>query len=217
MDTQRKMQPRARPAPKDGDTPPAKPSATHVIADVGLLRVTVEMGGRTYQEDLRDQALIETDFDGINAALSEHAARFAWWAMLAARAAAKARRARRLYERVKAEAYARLERDLERLGKKTTVVAIESAMRSDEKVIAAQQVADDAEDQSETLVVARQTMQARKDALLELARNFRSASDQGLEVRGSGEGQTMRPTNAAAGAAAAMAKRVGALYDDDNE
>ena len=49
-----------------------------------LLRVTVEVGGRTYDEDLATQAAISPDVDSLNEALATNPGRFAEWAMLEA-------------------------------------------------------------------------------------------------------------------------------------
>lgn len=153
-----------------------------------LMRVVVEVAGRTYDEDLASQAFIAPNVDALNDALATNPSRYAEWAMLEALAksevAAIDGKVALLETEIKereAQAYLDIVQDPRNSGAaKPTVDAIKAMVVVDEKrvgLVRKKQALDAvclvAQDNQNKLAVGRKTMEEKKDSLLELSRNWR--------------------------------------------
>lgn len=152
-----------------------------------LMRVVVEVAGRTYDEDLASQAFIAPNVDALNDALATNPSRYAEWAMLEALAKSEVAdidgKVALLETEVKereAQAYLDIVNAVVPGGKAPTVDAIKAMVTVDEKridIVRRKQVLDvarlAAQDNLSKLGVGRKTMEEKKDSLLELSRNWR--------------------------------------------
>jgi hypothetical protein len=152
-----------------------------------LMRVVVEVAGRTYDEDLASQAFIAPNVEALNDALATNPSRYAEWAMLEALAKSEgadidgkiARFDTDVKER-EAQVYLDMINNVPAGGKVPTVDAIKAMVTLDPRRIALvrqRQALDDArivsQDNQNKLAVGRKTMEEKKDSLLELSRNWR--------------------------------------------
>jgi hypothetical protein len=151
----------------------------------GILHIRVELGGRVHEGDLALESKVDltgAGFAGLNQALADHPGLFAKWATLEILARTKAEG----LERERGAKYAELYTHLEAAGASTdadgrrakpTVEKIKSEIlkRPDYKAILERQAV--ANEELGLLMVARQTMQARKDVLLAVASNLRAEQD----------------------------------------
>lgn len=147
-----------------------------------LMRVTVQVGSRRFDEDLATQALIVPDVEALNEALATNPSRYAEWAMLEALARAEHDRIggsisvldsdiKELEARIYLEVLSR---------ERATVDAVKAAVITDSRRLAlvkrrqeleAAQV--EAKGNLDKITVGRKTMEEKRDSLLELARNWR--------------------------------------------
>jgi hypothetical protein len=153
----------------------------------GLMRVVVEVAGRTYDEDLASQAFIAPNIDALNDALATNPSRYAEWAMLEALAKREVAdidgKVAVLDSDVKereAQVYLDMINNVPPGGKAPTVDAIKAMVTIDPRRIALvrqRQALDamqlEAQDNQNKLAVGRKTMEEKKDSLLELSRNWR--------------------------------------------
>jgi len=153
-----------------------------------LMRVVVEVAGRTYDEDLASQAFIAPNVGALNDALATNPSRYAEWAMLEALAKSEgadidgkvAVLATDVKER-EAQAYLDIVNAYASSGEKPpTVDAIKAMVMVDVKrieMVRRQQALEAArlvsQDNQNKLAVGRKTMEEKRDSLLELSRNWR--------------------------------------------
>lgn len=159
-----------------------------------LLRVTVQLGNRKYEQDLGLDAQAPVDLQGLNDALAAHPGKFAWWGMLEVLARAQYEELESTLKRLEAELFtaysARLaaapppaEKEGKRPRQGATLDAIKARVAVDrERVALAERVAR-AKLDYEQLMVGRQTMLQRRDTLLAIASNMRAEMDANLSVR----------------------------------
>ena len=152
-----------------------------------LMRVVVEVAGRTYDEDLASQAFIAPNVDALNDALATNPSRYAEWAMLEALAKSEGAdidgKVAVLDSDIKereAQAYLDIINAVPAGGKAPTVDAIKAMVTLDParlELVRRRQVLDAArlvsQDNQNKLAVGRKTMEEKKDSLLELSRNWR--------------------------------------------
>lgn len=157
----------------------------------GLMRVTVQIGPRRFDEDLAAQAAIRPDVQSLNDAMANTPSRFAEWAMLEALAITEcdaiSGQIKRLDTDVKdreARAYLEIVNSVPAGQKPPTIPAIEAMVQTDaartELVLRRQELEVallDAEDSKRKLSVGRKTMEERKESLLALASNWRKEMD----------------------------------------
>jgi hypothetical protein len=163
-----------------------------------LMRVVVEVAGRTYDEDLASQAFIAPNVAALNDALATNPSRYAEWAMLEALAKREVAdidgKVAVLDSDVKereAQAYLDIIQDPKNSGAaKPTVDAIKAMVTVDAKRVALVVVRRGLEearivavDNQNKLNVGKRTIEEKKDSLLELARNWRQEMTSTLTVR----------------------------------
>lgn len=144
----------------------------------GPLHVRVELGGRVYEDDLEAWVRADTDPTGLNRALAEQPGRFAWWAVLEAKAQGQAEQAENHRATKHAELYGHYEAALVRhedgeRRTKPTVEAVKAAIQKHPDYQRALAALAAANEQAGVLLAARQAMQERRECLIELARNMR--------------------------------------------
>lgn len=163
-----------------------------------VLRVLVEIGGETFDEDLKLQAMIEPNIDALNEALSKNPGLFAKWAMLEAKARVQYDAGIGSLNALDAEI-----KDLEaRLfgkyqeflstpsgGRGPTIDAVKSRVADDPELVTLyakrKQLAIgviEAKASLELLIVGRRTIEQKRDSLLALASNWRQEMERGLAV-----------------------------------
>lgn len=158
----------------------------------GLMRVTVQVGPRRFDEDLAAQAMIRPDVQSLNDAMATTPARFAEWAMLEALAISECDGISGQIKRVEtdikdreARAYLEITAATTAPGEKPpTIPAITAMVQVDAarlQLVARKQELEsallDAEDARRKLAVGRKTMEERKESLLALASNWRKEMD----------------------------------------
>lgn len=165
-----------------------------------ILRVTVQIGSRRFDEDLATQARIAPNIDALNEALATNPGRFAEWAMLEALARSQWEDIVGRIENVDADikdeearAYLAIVESVAQGDKPPTVDAIKARVQLSPRrmELAAQRrelkaAALAAKDAMERLIVGRKTMEHRKDSLLALASDWRKEMDGRLQVRETG-------------------------------
>jgi hypothetical protein len=161
----------------------------------GLMRVTVQIGDRRFDEDLARQLFIAPDLGGIDEALETGPARQAEWAMLAALA-------RTEHDEIKGaigvietqikdqEAKTYLEVVAAAIGPKMTVDAVKAMVQIDPARLALvaqkqemEQKLREAADSLRVLEVGKETMKDRKDYVIERARDARAEMQARMSVR----------------------------------
>ncbi len=161
-----------------------------------LIRVNVEVAGRTYDEDLASQAFIAPNVDALNDALATNPSRYAEWAMLEALARSEVAdidgKVAVLDTDIKereAQAYLDVVNSVAPGGKAPTVDAIKATVTLDaQRILLVRRRADldaariAAQDNQSKLGVGRKTMEEKKDSLLELSRNWRQEMNTQLTV-----------------------------------
>ena len=164
---------------------------TQLDDKIKRLRIRVTLDGKTYDEDLGLQADVQMSYDGLNRALAEHPARFAWWATLETLARARHEELEAQLKELDATLFGKYQEDLASIGtnargeqvvKDPTLDRIKAAVTLDtQRQTLAASVASAKRD-LEQLTVGRQTMQQRKDVLLAIASNWRAEMDYQLMV-----------------------------------
>lgn len=159
------------PVPEAGSSP---------ARSTNLMRVTVEVAGRRYDEDLADQATVRPDVESVNDALASLPARFSEWAMLEALAKGEVNaisgQINVLQSDIKvleAQLY------LKYVGTGTVDAIKAMVTTADERLalvrrmqdLATAQVA--AEENAAKIAVGRKTMEEKRECVIELARNWR--------------------------------------------
>jgi hypothetical protein len=158
-----------------------------------LMRVTVQVGERRFDEDLAAQALITPNIEAFNEALATHPSRYAEWAMLEALARAE-------FDRI-GGSVAVLDADLKELearvyleilrssDAKLTVDGVKARVISDERRLALVKRGQEfeaarleAKGNLDKITVGRKTMEEKRESLLELARNWRQEMQGKLTV-----------------------------------
>ena len=147
-----------------------------------VLHVSVELGGRVFQGDLETEARVDWTLDGLNQALAEHPGRFAWWATLEVLARTQEEGLERQRAMKHAELYSHYEAtlsstDVEGKRSKPTVEKVKSEVLKSLDYRAVQERLAAAAEAHGLLTVARQTMLAKKDALIAIASNLRAQRD----------------------------------------
>lgn len=159
-----------------------------------LMKVTVQIGDRRFDEDLATQAFIAPDLAGIDKALETGPARFAEWAMLKALAQTE-------HDDIKGnigvietqikdcEAQAYLDVVNAPVGPKPTVDAVKAMVQVDPRRLAlvARKQALEVElrasaDRVRILEVGKETMKDRKDYVIERARDARQEMQSKMSV-----------------------------------
>lgn len=161
-------------------------------ANAGLMRVTVQVGARRFDEDLEQQAMITPNVEALNDGLAKNPARFAEWAMLEALARAEVdglvSNIATLDSDLK-ELEAAVYLEVIRREEKLTVDAVKATVTTDprrlslivrRKELETARLA--AKDVLEKVMVGRKTMEQKKDSLLALASNWRSEMATKLQV-----------------------------------
>jgi len=157
----------------------------------GLMRVTVQIGPRRFDEDLAAQAMIRPDVQSLNEAMATNPSRFAEWAMLEALAISEcdaiSGQIKRLDTDVKdreARAYLEIVGAVPVGQKPPTIPEITAMVQTDAsrvELVRRRQELDaallDSEDSKRKLSVGRKTMEERKESLLALASNWRKEMD----------------------------------------
>jgi len=181
---------RAEPS-DEGMQPPAQPSP------ISLMRVTVQIGDRRFDEDLATQAMITPNIDALDDALAKNPSRYAEWAMLEALAESEVGDIRKqinvldtdikeLEARIYLEVIAA---PVPAGAKPPTVDAIKAVVTIDPRridLVRRKQELEGAEltarGNADKIKVGRKTMEEKKDSLLELARNWRQQMQTQLSV-----------------------------------
>lgn len=158
-----------------------------------LMRVTVQIGDRRFDEDLAAQALIAPNVEALNDALATNPSRYAEWAMLEALARSEhdqiGGRVNVLDADIK-ELEARVYLEiLDDIGTKPTVDAIKARVITDPRRLALVKVRQEmeaaqveAKGNLDKITVGRKTMEEKRESLLELARNWRQEMQGKLTV-----------------------------------
>ncbi len=175
---------------------------TPVKEEKSLMRVSVEVAGRRYDEDLASQAFIASNIDALDDALATNPSRYAEWAMLEALARREvadidgkiAVLDTDIKER-EAQAYLDVINGQGPIagavpgGKGPTVDAIKAMVTLDPQrllLVRSRQALDaariSAQDNQNKLKVGKDTMEMKKDSLLELSRNWRQEMNTQLTV-----------------------------------
>jgi len=153
------------------------------------MKVTVEIDGNRFTEDLGLQVTLQSDIDGLNIALSEQPGRFAWWAMLEVKSRSIHDDLEAQSKLLEAELFTKYQTSL--MGgvvkstgelKAPTLDSIRSAIAMDERMQAVQARLRKAKLDCDQLRVGRQTMEQRRDALLAIASNCRAEMEYRLVV-----------------------------------
>jgi hypothetical protein len=160
------------------------------------LRVTVEVAGRKYDEDLAAQAFVAPNVDALNDALATNTSRYAEWAMLEALAKSEGAdidgKIWRLETDIKereAQVYLDTVNATALTGGKPTVDAIKAMVTLDPRrleLVRQRQALEDgrivSQDNQNKIAVGRKTMEEKRECLLELARNWRQEMQGKLTV-----------------------------------
>lgn len=185
-----------------------------VISDKGttkepaknLLRVTVQIGDRRFDEDLAAQAMISPNVEQVNEALATNPGRFAEWAMLETLArterdeiAAKVTLLDADIKTLEARVYLEVVNAPAVPGVKTpTVDGIKALVQVDTRRLALverREVMQGAERDADAALgqisVGRKTIEEKRESLLALASNWRKEMDGRLTVNS----QAFRPTS----------------------
>lgn len=180
---------------------PVVPARVRPVAG-GLLRVTVEIGDRKYDEDLATQASITPNIEALNDALATNPARYAEWAMLEALAREELDALIGNVDSIdvdikEREARAYLDvltppEDAPPSWKPPTVDAIKATVIIDPQrlaLVAARRKLEaariEAKSAVEKVAVGRKTMERQQDSLLSLATNWRQEMQTQLSVTAS--------------------------------
>ena len=185
-----KLPPGVVPAREPQREPQAEPVA-------GLLRVTVQIGDRRFDEDLATQAMITPNIEALNEALATNPARFGEWAMLEALA-------REEHDKIlgniaaldsdikdaEAEIYLEVvEAPLPPVAKPPTVDAVKARVTIDprrremaERRRGLEVASLAAKASLEKIAVGRKTIEQKRESLLALASNWRQEMQQRLTV-----------------------------------
>jgi hypothetical protein len=161
-----------------------------------LMRVTVQIGARRYDEDLAEQAMIRPDVASLNDALARHPSRFAEWAMLEALQRTEVDTLNRNVERlesdikdVEAREYQAVLEQTPAGQKPPTVDAIKAIVNVSRERVALvarkremEDAALNAKDALRKLEVGRKTMEEKRDSLMELSRNWRQEMNGKLQT-----------------------------------
>lgn len=147
-----------------------------------LMKVRVELGDQVFDLDLGSETRIDQDPNGLNEALSNIAGQIAKWGMIEQMARRLLDRLESSLEIMEAAKYKYHTDRLIGLGQKTTVDAIKSEVTLDKERQGLSEQLSDARHNLGVVVVGRQAMVHKKDALLELARNMRAEMDNQLAV-----------------------------------
>jgi hypothetical protein len=163
----------------------------------GLMRVTVQVGARRFDEDLAAQAMITPNIEAVNDALAKNPSRFAEWAMLEALARAE-------YDEIVSN-IAAVDSDTKEVEamiyleildqpsvagvKAPTVDGIKAMVAVDPRRIELSRRRRDletvrlaAKGNLEKLAVGRKTLEEKKDSLIAIASNWRSEMATRLQV-----------------------------------
>mgnify|MGYP001615049458 CR=1 FL=1 len=151
-------------------------------ADNGILKVSVTIGARRFEEDLAAQAATAPDIEGLNRNLAEHPGRFAEWAMLEALARQQCEELDARVKFLDAELFEKYQATLSVTVAKPTLDAIKARVTMDSRMVALSAEARGARASLEQLTVGRQTMQMKRDTLLALASNWRAEMDSNLVI-----------------------------------
>jgi hypothetical protein len=147
-----------------------------------LTQVSIEFDGELFNLDLRQQALIQNDPEGLNAALAALPGEAALWGMLEQKAREKVERLEGRLEYAEAELYADAPGALEAQSRKPTVEAIKSWIVTNEKRLGLVDEVATARHELGMLTVGRQVMSMKKECALSLAANMRAEMDNQLHV-----------------------------------
>ncbi len=147
-----------------------------------LMKVRVELGDQVFDLDLGSETRIDQDPNGLNEALSNIAGQIAKWGMIEQMARRLVDRLESSLEIMEAAKYKYYTDRLIGLGQKTTVDAIKSEVTLDKERQGLSEQLSDARHNLGVVVVGRQAMVHKKDALMELARNMRAEMDNQLAV-----------------------------------
>ena len=153
----------------------------------GLMRVVVEVAGRTYDEDLAGQAFIAPNVEALDEGMATNPGRYAEWAMLEALAKREVAdidgKITTLDTDIKereAQVYLDIVNNVPLGGKAPTVDAIKAMVVVDPRRIALVRQRQEletaripAQDNQNKLKVGKDTMEMKKDCLMELARDWR--------------------------------------------
>jgi hypothetical protein len=155
----------------------------------GLMRVTVQIGDRRFDEDLSGQLFIAPDLAGIDEALEMGPQRTGEWAMLAGFAKTE-------HDRIKSNLSVLEARILLEVlaapppGIKPTVDAVKALVESDPRRLAMQEEFLAAAERLRTLEIGRDALRDRKDYIIERARDARAEMQARMTVR-LPDGETM--------------------------
>lgn len=190
------------------NTPELKTKPPAAPPEDNLMRVSVQVGARRYNEDLAAQVAISPDPETFNASLAINPSRFAEWAMLEALSITEREEIRNrvatletdIKER-EARAYLEVvERPVPIGGKAPTVDAIKALVVIDPARLALVRQRQEletglltVEDNTRKLNVGRRAIEEKRDSLMELARNWRKEMDGKLQVRGDEDKSKFRP------------------------
>lgn len=178
---------------------PKSPQASSVGSGSNLLRVTVQVGDRRFDEDLAEQAVIAPNIEAIDEGLASNPGRYAEWAMLAVEA-------QKEYDAIKGniavvdvdikDVEARIYLEITDAsvppgGKAPTIPTIQALVQVDPRRLALVRRKQEleaalltAKGTFDTLKVGKETIgEQKKDSLLELARNLRQEAQTQLSVR----------------------------------
>lgn len=158
-----------------------------------LMRVTVQIGERRFDEDLAAQAFIAPNVEALNEALSTNPSRYAEWAMVEALARAELDKVignTAVLDADLKELEARIYLEiLEGPTAKPTVDAIKAKVIIDPRRLALVKLQQEldavrigAKGNLDKIAVGRKTMEEKRDSLLELARNWRQEMQGKLTV-----------------------------------
>lgn len=156
---------------------------TLAIDNARRIRVSAEIAGRTFEDDLIQQPGVETNYEALNQALAESSGRFGIWALLEASA-------HRQFDDSVAEAAIIEARLFERYWNELVTVAataraalVKAKVTQDADQIAAQTRVREAREQLGMVTAGRKTIEKRGESLLTIAHNFRAEMQSRLQVR----------------------------------
>lgn len=168
--------------------PPTQERPSTAAPAPAPLRITVQLGGHTYTEDLEAQAGLSLDPESLNRALAEQPGRFAWWATLEVLARTQRDEYENQLEVLEAALFGKYQEQLNEIaksdGKKTpTLDAIKAQVTLDiehqtlkTKLIASER------DYGLTQA-GRKTMEQKRESMITLAANLRAEMEGQFELR----------------------------------
>lgn len=152
-----------------------------------LLKISVSIGGKLYEEDLNPSVDINLDIVSLNTMLSENPGRFAWWAMLEALARYEQDMLQNQLESLEADLFIRYQSELSTVddrGKasRPTIENIRSHVVVDLDRATIVDKLSEAKKNLGQITVGRQSIQHCKDSLITIASNMRAEMENQVSV-----------------------------------